>query len=277
MAETTISVLRVFPDGTVVGLYDAEGYSEFPPIPPGHILSSATVTGGELTFSGLEENHPYFAAAQVSGAWRNVRFVPFAQNPVPWEKRIGPPGPQGEKGDKGDQGNPGTDGADGEKGDTGEKGEKGEKGATGPAGLTAGPFMAAGVLGAAASVAVRYFPAANGIFKEGNGGLEAPPVMCYLKAGVKYSAHALFGSGSTPCGRFVVVRVSRVISLTAGTFSYELPPVLLLQSVTLNAANTLSEKGAEFEVPVSGWYRPEIENSGATAAGSQTSVFLSIG
>lgn len=129
MAETTFKTIRVFPDGTSLDLYDAQGYSAFPErIPPGSSLETAVTAGGEVTFTSVEENHPYFAAAQVNGAWKYIQFTPFAKNPAPWEKRIGPEGPAGPAGVKGDAG---ATGAQGPKGDQGGQGSQGPEGKPG--------------------------------------------------------------------------------------------------------------------------------------------------
>lgn len=148
--EQTIPVLPLFPDGTVVGLYDGKGYNAWPTVPPGPPLSTATVTNGAVTFTGLEENHPYFAAAQVGSParWQGKRFVPFSANPDAWLMRgetgpIGPTGPQG------------ATGSTGVKGDTGATGSTGATGATGGTGPTgaAGPTSGGLILVRAATTA----------------------------------------------------------------------------------------------------------------------------
>ena len=69
-------VTQLFPDGTEVHAYDASGYDSFPTGgPPGSAVATATVTASTLKFEGLEEDKPYFAAAQVGGEWRSTKFV----------------------------------------------------------------------------------------------------------------------------------------------------------------------------------------------------------
>jgi Collagen triple helix repeat (20 copies) len=140
MAEQTLAVLPLFPNGTEVGLYDAEGYSAFGTIPPGPALATEIVVDGAVTFTGLTENHPYFAAAQVGGSWRAKRFIPDAKDP---DSMKGPEGAQGPKGEPGAVGAKGATGAtgpaggvgpEGPKGPTGSEGSKGSTGPTGPEG-----------------------------------------------------------------------------------------------------------------------------------------------
>lgn len=86
MTEQTLPVAPTFPDGTEVELYDAEGWSSFPSSggPPGSPLQTKTVEGGSVTFTELEANHPYFAAAKIGGAWRYISFIHDAENPADW-------------------------------------------------------------------------------------------------------------------------------------------------------------------------------------------------
>ena len=64
-----------FPDGTTVGAYDATGYATFPSSgAPGSAVDEAAASGGSVTFEGLSEGVPYYAAAQVGGVWQSVRF-----------------------------------------------------------------------------------------------------------------------------------------------------------------------------------------------------------
>lgn len=64
-----------FPTGTSVSAYDATGYQTFPGKPPGSAVATAEVVDGSVTFEGLLEKTPYFAAALVAGEWRAVHFV----------------------------------------------------------------------------------------------------------------------------------------------------------------------------------------------------------
>jgi hypothetical protein len=65
----------LFPDGAVVGVYNAQGYDAFPSWgPPGSAVTTATVEHYGLSFSGLEDEKPYFAALEVDGVWRSIRF-----------------------------------------------------------------------------------------------------------------------------------------------------------------------------------------------------------
>lgn len=76
-----------FPDGTTVGIYDATGYLEFPHSgPPGTAVTTATAQARTVAATGLQDATPYFAAAQVSGEWRYVRFeTATASEPEAWE------------------------------------------------------------------------------------------------------------------------------------------------------------------------------------------------
>jgi hypothetical protein len=75
-----------FPEGTSVSAYDARGYASFPAGgPPGSPVVTATVTGGSLTFTGLTDHVPYFAAAKVAEAWQSKRFTPGEDGPPPEE------------------------------------------------------------------------------------------------------------------------------------------------------------------------------------------------
>lgn len=72
-----------FPEGTEASVYDARGYASAPVTPPGSPVTSATVTDGSLTFTGLTNHVPYFAFALVEGMWRSQRFTPGENGPPP--------------------------------------------------------------------------------------------------------------------------------------------------------------------------------------------------
>lgn len=82
MAAFTISNTP-FPEGTTVGVYKAEGYGSAPATPPGTAVTTAAVTGGIVTFSGLTDHVPYFAFASVGGVWQSIRFMPGENGPPP--------------------------------------------------------------------------------------------------------------------------------------------------------------------------------------------------
>lgn len=76
MANFTIKNTR-FPDGTVVGAYVATPYTTFPANgrPPGTAVKTATASGREVIFSGLEYGTRYFAAAEVNGSFIHYAFL----------------------------------------------------------------------------------------------------------------------------------------------------------------------------------------------------------
>jgi hypothetical protein len=134
-----------YPDGTTVYAYDATGYpSGFPSNnPPGTPVAETEASEGTIEFTGLEDNVPYMAAAQVGGKWVYRRFIQNASDPDYLHPAAGPQGPtgaegprgeRGEKGDTGDEGPQGATGPEGPEGPQGEKGAKGDTGATGPEG-----------------------------------------------------------------------------------------------------------------------------------------------
>lgn len=83
MASFTLSNVP-WPTGTSVSAYSAQGYSTFPAGgPPGNPVATASVSGTTLTFTGLTNHTPYFAAAQVGGVWVNRRFQPGENGPPP--------------------------------------------------------------------------------------------------------------------------------------------------------------------------------------------------
>lgn len=77
MAEATIQAASRFPNGTTVSVYNALGASGFPqggPAGLGGAVTTGEVSENQVTFTGLEEDVPYFAAAEVNGEWRAVSF-----------------------------------------------------------------------------------------------------------------------------------------------------------------------------------------------------------
>lgn len=161
----------LFPDGTIVGAYDATGYSNFPSSsgPLGTAVDTSEQKKGSVKLEGLTNNKAYFAAAKVSGVWKGVRFIANAEDPPAWHT-VGPPGADGATIRSGDgapsnglglngdfyvdlenarfygpkegsawsgefiQINAGPKGAKGDTGSTGATGAKGSTGATGSTG-----------------------------------------------------------------------------------------------------------------------------------------------
>lgn len=78
MANASLTPSGTFPAGTSVSAYaatDWPGTTVPSGAPPGSAAATATVQAdGSLTFTGLVEDRTYWAAAQVSGVWRYVRF-----------------------------------------------------------------------------------------------------------------------------------------------------------------------------------------------------------
>jgi hypothetical protein len=69
MASFTLTDQTTFPDSTTVKVYDATDSPSF--LVP---VAEGTVSGGEVTFTGLEEDASYIARAEVGGVIRSVRF-----------------------------------------------------------------------------------------------------------------------------------------------------------------------------------------------------------
>lgn len=291
--EATIPVLPLFPNGTVVGLYDGQGYSEFPRIPPGAPLSTATVAAGAVTFTGLTENHPYFAAAEVGSPakWQAKRFIPFATDPEPWKTKgpkgdrgergeqgergttgntgsaggtgsTGPEGPRGEKGEKGATGSPGSTGEKGEKGATGstgsqgEKGEKGEKGSTGSAGPE-GPRGLQGERGEKGEKGEKG--------EAGTGG--ASGVFDIMSHGGNGNGTADNATALTAAITAATEAGGGIVSLPAGTFvvnsTVTLPSKVILQGAGKEA--TIIKLGGSKNVPI---LRTSNFEGGSTTGGS---------
>lgn len=79
MASQTVRREDIFPAGTSVGAYAASNWPQASLPPSGAPVGSATTTGtvqtnGAVTFTGLADATVYYAAAQVSGVWRYIRF-----------------------------------------------------------------------------------------------------------------------------------------------------------------------------------------------------------
>jgi hypothetical protein len=74
---SSFTLRGTFPEGTSVGVYAVA--ETLPPgdpagAPPGSAVTSGTVSSGTVTFSGLTQDAEYYAAAQVGGVWKYVRF-----------------------------------------------------------------------------------------------------------------------------------------------------------------------------------------------------------
>lgn len=70
----TLRRVEIFPEGTVVEVYLAQGQPADVEPPRGAPVDTQTIVGGEATFTGLSEHTDYLAAAIVEDAWRYVRF-----------------------------------------------------------------------------------------------------------------------------------------------------------------------------------------------------------
>jgi len=79
-----------FPDDTEVGAWDATGFSVLPTNGPlGDAVTTATASGRSVSFTGLKNATPYFAAAFVDGKWLWRRFMTSAASePEAWENAL---------------------------------------------------------------------------------------------------------------------------------------------------------------------------------------------
>lgn len=306
--EQTIPVLPLFTDGTVVGLYDGKGYNAWPPVPPGPPLSTGTVTNGAVTFTGLEENHPYFAAAEVGEPprWQAKRFVPFSRDPDPWHTRgpEGPPGPAGPEG-KGILGEEAVEtkhlkafSVTAEKlapqAVTAGKIANGEVGASAIAETAIGEkhlaaalktkvnqpttlITAQGVVEAGLAAGSNYFWLTGGITAAAPGTVNTR-IGVFLKPGIKYKAHLFVGGGAVLPGISFTLKLARVLGMEGSTANYSLagPFTVVGPTAKVTGATRSVEVEAEFEVGSAAFYLLQVVTTEATAASSTTGVFASI-
>lgn len=80
MASFTLTRPDVFPDSTSVGAYPRSNWTTVDRIKGptgagvGSATSSASVSSGSVTFTGLADNTDYYAVGQVSSVYYYVRF-----------------------------------------------------------------------------------------------------------------------------------------------------------------------------------------------------------
>lgn len=85
MASFTLSTDR-FPNGTTVTVYPLSNWPghQIPPSgdPVGSSTTSGSVTGGSVTFTGLDDDTRYLAHGEVGGVDRYVNFSTYSLRPA---------------------------------------------------------------------------------------------------------------------------------------------------------------------------------------------------